>query len=588
LSKRKHRTELPPGQQLALKQLIEIESEYSEIGVVGQASIDPSGLVSILIRMTTSEMAHLPGGLLIKSDFEDIRLHFHEYFPAALPLATVDHERWVGEPHVLQGNRLCVFLDPSREWRPEQGMRGYLERLHQWLVDAALGGFDAETALYYPVGGILHQSKGTPLFVVRQSLSKLERKMLRRVQVLERSEERADLVAWSSETKVSAARAGLAITTADALPYGAGTTLLQLLGRLKQQGMDASLLSAALVRAATANPAGDSLFVVLIVPFGKDRVGRDHLLAFRLGPQITSVLQSLNQQETFPTEVNPVALPLNEPLEWCQIADERPEIHQRRDSQRPVAVFSDLRIQVWGAGALGSWIAEFLARAGAAEVTLYDPARVTGALLVRQNYEEDDVGASKAERIAARLNRTSDGVVANGHQGTALALCHPDHFPDCDLIIASTVDNGVSFYLGLAMQALDKKPWIAQVATDVHSATLGLLTAVAPADHVAIGALDEVAGKLVEADPSLESYKVFWTNPAPGEELLPAPGCSVPTFHGAAADVAGVSASLLTFLAQQISAGGSGVHLLALPHAPVNAPPHHYIPMDVPKGETAP
>jgi len=550
--------------------------------------VDPGGWASIMIRVATSELPHLAGGLSISADFEDIRLHFHEYFPAVLPLATVDHERWVGEPHVLQGNRLCVFLDPSREWRPEQGMRGYLERLHQWLADAALGRFDAETALYHPVGGIVHQSKGTPLFVVRQSLSKLERKMLRRIQVRERSEERADLIAWSSETKVSAARVGLAITTADALPYGAGTTLLQLLSRLKQQGMDASLLSAAMVRAASANPAGDSLFVVLIVPFGKGRVGRDHLLAFRLGPKITSVLQSLNHQEAFPTDVNPVALPLNEPLEWCQTADERPEIHRRRDSQRPVAIFSDLKIEVWGAGALGSWIAEFLARAGAAEITLHDPARVTGALLVRQNYEEDDVGASKAERIAARLNRISDGVVANGHQGTALALCHPDHFPDCDLIIDSTVDNGVSFYLGLAMKALDKKPWIAQVATDVHSATLGLLTVVAPSDHVAIGELDEVAGKLVEADPSLESFRVFWTNPAPGEELLPAPGCSVPTFHGAATDVASVSASLLTFLAQQISAGESGVHLLALPHAPVNAPPHHYIPMDLPKGETSP
>ena len=57
-----------------------------------------------------------------------------------------------GHPHILQGHRLCVYLDPGREWDPLGGIPGFLERLWAWLGDAAAGRFSAATAMYHAVG----------------------------------------------------------------------------------------------------------------------------------------------------------------------------------------------------------------------------------------------------------------------------------------------------------------------------------------------------------------------------------------------------------------------------------------------------
>jgi len=82
----------------------------------------------------------------------------------------------------------------------------------------------------------------------------------------------------------------------------------------------------------------------------------------------------------------------------------------RRDHRRPVNAFKGASVVVWGCGGLGSWAGEFLVRAGAARITLCDPADVTGALLVRQDYTESDVGTTKAEALARRLAAVSDTV----------------------------------------------------------------------------------------------------------------------------------------------------------------------------------
>ena len=98
------------------------------------------------------------------------------------------------------------------------------------------------------------------------------------------------------------------------------------------------------------------------------------------------------------------------PLEWWPVSDERAEVTTRRDSARPVAAFSGKTIHIWGCGGLGSWVAEYVVRAGAKKVALCDPGSVTGGLLVRQNFVETDVGNTKVEGLAERLRAISDGV----------------------------------------------------------------------------------------------------------------------------------------------------------------------------------
>ncbi|MFF3527180.1 ThiF family adenylyltransferase [Streptomyces rubiginosohelvolus] len=57
-------------------------------------------------------------------------------------------------------------------------------------------------------------------------------------------------------------------------------------------------------------------------------------------------------------------------------------------------------MHVWGCGGLGSWIPEFVVRAGTSQATVSDPGTVSCGLLVRQNYVEADVGSSKAQAMA--------------------------------------------------------------------------------------------------------------------------------------------------------------------------------------------
>lgn len=68
------------------------------------------------------------------------------------------------------------------------------------------------------------------------------------------------------------------------------------------------------------------------------------------------------------------------------------------------------RVAVLGCGGLGSWLAEFVARALPASIALYDYAAVTGGLLVRQNYTDADISHSKAEALKSRTLAISPGM----------------------------------------------------------------------------------------------------------------------------------------------------------------------------------
>jgi hypothetical protein len=206
---------------------------------------------------------------------------------------------------------------------------------------------------------------------------------------------------------------------------------------------------------------------------------------------------------------------------------------------------------------------------------LRDGGDVAGGLLVRQNYLEGDIGANKAVKLADRLRLISDDLVVTAHDrsvpyGMDLAL------PDCDVLIDATVNNAVATYLDDLLKAGGgtRQPVIGQVATDNSTATLGLLIVRAPGSQHTLSQLDGDAGDQVSSRTDLLEYATLWRDPEPGEELVPARGCSVPTFHGSAADVAATAAALLNLLATHIGSQQSGTHLVALPHA-VGSPPSH-------------
>ena len=475
--------------------------------------------------------------------------------------------------------RLCLYFDPAREWDPINGFGGFIDRLVEWLADAAAGRFDAQTALYHAVGGVLHATDGAPTVVVRRGLRPGTR--AQHGWLVARAPHRFDLVLDRPAETADGTHVPILTLDAD-LPFGAGNNLGSLTvmvdnpylghpapgyatrGMPVDTGLSKSLLTV-LGASAIRKPDGTPQAIVIAVPHPTG--GPPHLLAARIpasGADHFRALVRANRKRSSMIDIDRANIDPDTPLEWWPVSDERAEVTTRRDSARPVAALAGKTIHLWGCGGLGSWVAEYVVRAGAKKVALCDPGNITGGLLVRQNFVEADVGNTKVEALAGRLRAISDSVEVSVHEAMTPAV--PD-LTEVDLIIDTTVSVAISRLLdGVAAAA--GRPVLAEMATDARTGTLGIMTVSMP--PLAIGPLtiDRQVGLKATGDGTLEAFHDLWTSPEPGEEIIPTRGCSTPTFHGSAADLAGVAASLTSILGSHLGAARSvsGTHLISLPH----------------------
>lgn len=574
-SSRKTRRKLTPGQREAIETLERLAKEDPEFAVVSEAVDAGSGELVIGVRLDVRDLDRVAGGLPLAPDTEEVFIPFSTRFPDYPSFPFVDHDRFVGQPHVLQGSRLCIYLDLDREWHPSHGARGVIARLRGFFADGAAARFDPRFALYHPVGGVHHRTPGAPTVVIRPSFTPVADARYRRASIERRTDHRFDLVAWHSGAEAALGEAAFVVILERSLPHGAGLTTRGLLASIA--GQDRVRLTqtiGGLLRTARANPSGSPLFVVLAVPTGPHKSDH-HLLVGRLSPMVADRLRSAGASDPTGVDTEPTSLPLDKPVEWCLVSDERPELSVRRDGARPVNAFNGRAIEVWGCGGLGSWIAEFVVRAGATSVTLRDHSEVLRGLLVRQNYTEDDVGRPKASALAARLRAISDDVEV-AVAADVLRLRETGGLPTCDVIFDATVSNTVAAFLDATVVTEAGRPLIAQVSTDVKTGSLGLVVAIGTDWPGSVSDLDAEIRDRVECNRDLERFRVFWDQAAPSDEIVPARGCSVPTFHGSAADMAAVAGCLVSFVGRQFTAGVSGAHLFALPTAGGEGKVHIY------------
>ncbi|MGW4805171.1 ThiF family adenylyltransferase [Kitasatospora sp. NPDC004272] len=580
MTKRRHRPGSPNDwQRRQLAELKTLADEHpGEVRMPGRPRTTPGGRVAVAVHLRTADIAHSPGGLRL-ADTEEFLLVLPPAPLAPPEVLTLDY-RFAGAPHVLQGNRLCLYLDPAREWDPWAGITSVVNRLWQWLTDAAAGKFDADTALYHAVGGVLHSTPGTPTVVVREPVAPgraavgwLTPRTIHRLDLTSRPQDDG-----SHRTPV--------LTLDNFLPLGAGDTLADLLASLDhapaatprpatEPGPVARALLTALAASALRNPEGTAQHFVLAVPHPATPRSPLFLLAGRLPSGPSDLLRRLADRVTprhldnLPVELSGAA------IEWCYLSDERPAVTTRRDAHRPVRAFEGLHVHVWGCGGIGSWAAELMVRAGVSRLTLSDSAPVTGGLLVRQNYAEEHIGMPKARALAQRLADIRDDVAIEvAPQPPSPELLEAaDH---ADLVLDATVSVSVGRFLDQLAQRPQRRAVLAQFAVDTRSASLGILTLVAPDTTSGPSVVDQTVGRRVLAAPDLEPYHGLWTEPAPGDELRPVRGCSVPTFHGSAADLMATTAALVNLLGVQMRHPVSGTHLCAQPHTGVD-PAHRFI-----------
>ncbi len=554
--------------QLAAIEEVRRFTDYSrQIRLVGVDELGESAALELEIK--TSEFTHHPGGLPVGSH-ERVTAFVGPHHPLVPPLAVVKHLRWAGCPHVLQGERLCVYLDPNTEWDPSRGMQGFLGRLWSWFDDAIGNRFDAAGALYHPVGGVLHRTQGAPTVVVVEPMpaALISEGIVRRIGLRPRTDYRVDIAAWNTPYSPDLVP-GLLVALPACLPMGGGHQLSDLVATVRQQldRKERRTLETGVRRILLDLDDTNHLHVVIAVPNPANGDGADrYLIGWRLGAKDAArALAAVRSSAAKGTASN-------EPqVEWTYVDDQRPEVAVRRDNERPVSVYAGSKVAVWGCGALGSWIAEQLVRAGVRSVTLRDPGFVTHGLLVRQNYTEEDVGRPKAEALAERLRSLSDtcevyGVVCCAEAGLG------EDAADCDLIFDTSVNTSVNAAIVSAQKNGNLSVPVVQVATDNQSATLGIVTVTDRTSTTTTADLDQALGNKVLEAKSLTAFRTFWDHDH-HPPLTPAPGCSIPTFHGSSADAMSIAACALSIAATALARQIAGGYLISLSYSPFGMPP---------------
>lgn len=564
------------SQRDTLAELEALAEQDAAIRLVDSRGVTADGDLVLSFTLDTSTISVVDGGLPVGDEEAFVAVVDRDY-PWSPPTACVEHRRFAEHAHVISGGQLCVFLDPDREWHHSSGMAGFLSALWDFLVEGAAGKFDAATALFHPVGGAVRTTAGTPLAVVRE-LNVPSTQQLFRVAIVDRNLMRVDVGDW-----VAGTLPGVGLVPRKRLTYGTGRTVAELFGVVAYPDMRGFQLPPCpppqrirhrfAVAAAHTEP-GTPVYFVIAAP-NPAVTGTHHLLCGRIPVEGADRLRAAVRRVSA-ARITEEDLPNDTMVEWCSVSDERPGFVMRRDARRPVSHLDGASVELWGCGGLGSWLGEFLVRAGVGKLVVRDRGRVAGGLLVRQNYTDADVGWPKALALAERLAALSDGTEVVPSPEPISDLVAAGGLPECDLLIDATVSNTVLEILGLVWQGQGPRPLVARVATDSASATLGHVVVSSRGSSATPTEIDDAAGTVVLADPELERFHCFWKFTRT-DELIPAPGCSLPTYHGSAADLAVIAGSMLNVIASHLPASTSGVHLLAAPLAVGSGPAHRFV-----------
>ena len=481
-------------------------------------------------------------------------------FPFDYPLVETPHVRFSGFGHVQWRRQLCLY-GSSADWSPESGMYGFIKRLDAWIRDAAMNNLDPNDAPLHPpvaypdVNRLFVPRADTPLAVGSPWFGLAE---------LRKRNHRTEIVGWKEHDEECPAQCALAILLHKEFPFEYPETVHSLLKELESHGIDYGPFIHLLGLFARHSDVRTPLTVVLGTPMRRVAAGGpalQHLAVWEISADDADKLRELNisvqvddtAQRTAAIEAV-VTWSVIAKVGWCMVHEMRPEVTRRRDDSSPMAWFRGKRVAIWGCGAVGSHIAESVVRAGARSVELVDNKTVTPGLLVRQGFEDADIGKFKADALAERLKRIEPDLKSVVSTDDLIPLITgSDPISNMDLVIDCTASRAVRTALERALRDVDSRPAIASLAID-SLADAAIATLSMP--NYSGGTLDLVRRLKLEAcgKPTLSNVlEAFWSRSRSGERFQPEPGCSEPTFIGSNADLAGLSARMLNSVARAIA-----------------------------------
>ena len=360
-----------------------------------------------------------------------------------------------------------------------------------------------------------------------------------------------------------------AILLHEPLPFEYPDTVFSLLKELGSHGIDYARFVCYLASLANHAQARTPLIVVLGTPMRRVEAGGralQHLAVWEIPGDDADKLRKMqvatrdDDAEARGEAIAEVAgWSVEARVGWCKVREMRPEVSTRRDQTSPMAWFRGKRIAVWGCGAIGTHVAEAVVRAGATRVELVDNKEVAPGLLVRQGFEDSDIGHGKAAALAGRLKRIEPDLETEVVDNDLIhRLCGSEPLPDVDLVIDCTASSAVRMKLEQTLCGVVARPAIASMS--VNDDASSAIATLSKAAHTG-GPFDLIRHLKLEVCRSSrlsELRDAFWSTQSRSERFEPEPGCSEPTFIGSYADLAGHSARMLNAVARGLSSPDEG------------------------------
>jgi len=546
------------GQQRAIQELERLRAASGGgFDFMHDAGANSRWLV-VAISARLGPMETRPGGLELR-EREDFVLYVPPDFPFEQPILTVTHDRFAGFPHVVWANGICLY-QTTLEWNPSDGLYGFFERLNLWLGKAAINDMDPVEGPLEPPHHATDLSQVT--FIIRANAPVPAGESWLGLAELEQLPNRMEVIGWRDSIEDWPAGRGmaLAVVLPRSIPMEFPTRGDGLFKELTKQGFDRDRIIRYLGIAALVAPAGAPVYLVIGLPMRRAANGSpqlhlavwsaDAVAAGRLRHVIgdnndTARLRELRQEMA--DAMYDLFAVTN--ISWCRVMEDRPEIVVRRDARTHLAWFFGKRVLVLGCGALGSWAAEMVARAGAAVLDLVDNEIVKPGLLTRQNFATDDIGAKKATALAARLKAiVAPGLAVQPYDADAHAFVFGDHarFASYDVVLDCTASPITQMKLEHDWPQLNgHTPPVISMGTDAK-AMHGLC--VVQSRNAPSGPWDayvRLKYRLCVDATRSEIISGFYEHSALKELFQPEPGCSDLTFAGSTADSAGIAAGAL-------------------------------------------
>ncbi len=545
---------------MALEQLREIEAApNSPLEIISISNL--KGIVAICVSIDCSTIPQTFGGMPLRQR-EKLEIRVPRDFPFANPSLYCTHRRWENYPHVYWATYLCLYQAPDTEWNPSDGMFGFVTRIDVFLRAAASGQLD-------PVGAPLHPpttpdsgKKDLPTIVPQVDTPRTVagQPWFGFAAINKVSEHRIDIAGWQNlfadtwpTTPVAPA-----LLLEQPMSHLFPDTVGKLIVELATRGVSRNLLLAIIRCGLLLTSNDDPLILIIGAPMRGTKGDKDlkqHLTAWYLPPEAARVLRLSIPRPTDNDELRQLREDLEQELlemigtkkiHWCPVLEARPEIITRRDITTAMNWFFGKKVALWGCGAIGAALAEALVRAGVDHLILYDNAIVKPGVLVRQPYNDREIGSYKAEVLKERLLsiRPTLEVESRIADIKRLVLGRSDWHDDVDIILDATASRSVLTKLELKRKTHFHAVPIASFVIGPKAQRAMLIVTAANHSGGPFDAGRAAKVELLRSSRSSPYLSDFFPVTSPSV-FQPEPGCSEPTFVGSFADVAVLSYSML-------------------------------------------